>query len=132
MSLLERRKHDKPKQPAKTSVCQKGKSRKPGLKYTTDGYGKAIKRAIAKANKAGHQIPHWFPNQIRHKAATDIFLKYGGGTKGLELAQHFLGHASPETPRNYLGEIAKSIDYIAKTTEAALAMDEKPVLSPFN
>ena len=44
--------------------------------------------------KAG--VPHWFPYQLRHTAATRIRRQYG-----LEAAQVILGHASIEASQIY-------------------------------
>ena len=65
--------------------------RKPGTKYTTQSYSKAIKR-VCEANGIGH----WSPNQLRHAAATGV-----RDSMGLEAASAILGHADIETTKIY-------------------------------
>ena len=57
-------------------------------RYDTDSYRRAIKYGIKKANKAGHEVPHWYPLQLRHSRATEVRKQFG-----LEGAQVSLGHA---------------------------------------
>jgi integrase len=60
-----------------------------------------------KALKAGVQIPHWHPHQLRHSLATEIRKKYG-----IEAAQIALGHARADVTEVYAEknmEIAKKI-----------------------
>jgi integrase len=56
--------------------------RAPGELYDDGAYRKAIRRGCEKAG-----IPIWFPNQLRHTAATQIRARYG-----LEGSQAVLGH----------------------------------------
>jgi len=65
--------------------------RAPGLKYTKDSYRRAIKRAAEKA-----AVPHWFPYQLRHLAATKI-----REALGIESAQALLGHAHHQMTEHY-------------------------------
>lgn len=77
--------------------------RRPGERYSTSVYCKAIERAVERANqvaataaaKAGQEpsaaIPHWHPNQLRHTAATEVRRRYG-----LEAAQVVLGHSTAD------------------------------------
>jgi len=37
--------------------------------YNRDSYRRAIEHAIRKGNRAGVEIPHWFPYQLRHACA---------------------------------------------------------------
>jgi len=67
--------------------------------YNKDSYHMAIKHAIAKGNKvlpAGEKIPHWFPYQLRHAAATDT-----ENTDGLDKAQALLGHKTANMTKRY-------------------------------
>lgn len=57
-------------------------------RYDTDSYRGAIEYGIKKAKKAGIEIPHWFPLQLRHSRATEVRKRFG-----LEGAQVALGHA---------------------------------------
>jgi integrase len=65
--------------------------RTPGRRYSTDTYGKAIKRACVKA-----KVEKWAPNQLRHSSASEIRSKFG-----LEGAQVILGHASADVTQVY-------------------------------
>ncbi len=82
--------------------------RVPGDHYVKDAYNRAIRRAIDHANKKAVKqakkraedpplpIPRWFPNQLRHAAATEIRRAYG-----LEAAQTVLGHAKAYVTQVY-------------------------------
>jgi integrase len=86
------------------------KNREPGKKYTNQGYGKAIEKAVLRQNRDaarhdvpdGHhgpnmpRVPHWSPNQLRHAYATEVRKKYG-----LEAAQVLLGHARADVTQVY-------------------------------
>jgi integrase len=75
--------------------------------YDTDSYRRAIMYGFKKAQKAGVQIPHWHPHQLRHSLATEIRKKYG-----IEAAQIALGHARADVTEVYAEknmEIAKKI-----------------------
>lgn len=52
-------------------------SRQPGDRYTTSSYGRAVAAAIERVNRKRKEkkldpIPDWRPNQLRHRAATDV------------------------------------------------------------
>ncbi len=65
--------------------------RRPGARYTSDSFRRAIHRACKKAN-----VAPWSPNQLRHAAATEIRKRYG-----LEGAQVVLGHARANVTQVY-------------------------------
>lgn len=74
---------------------------KPGNRYTSDSYRRAIQRAAKKAN-----VPSWHPNQLRHSAATQIRSEFG-----LEAAQVTLGHSKMNTTEAYAErDLAKAIE----------------------
>ena len=74
---------------------------KPGRRYTTDSYRKAIHRACEKA-----KVQQWSPNQLRHAAATTI-----RKTFGLEAAQVTLGHSNADVTQVYAErDITKAIE----------------------
>lgn len=73
--------------------------RKPGDRYDTSGYRRAITRACAIADAKAHKdkpeepadrmlVPCWRPNQLRHSVATTIRQQFG-----VEAAQVVLGHS---------------------------------------
>ena len=77
--------------------------------YTTDSYRRAIHRACDKAFPAPSEIANdpaklaawqsdrrWSPNQLRHRAATEVRRQYG-----LEATQAMLGHASADVTQIY-------------------------------
>jgi len=67
--------------------------------YNRDSYRNAVKFAIAKGNKVlpeGEKIPHWFPYQLRHAAATEVELAHSDTE-----AQALLGHRTVNMTRHY-------------------------------
>jgi len=73
------------------SNVERKPKRKPGERYATDSYRRAIHRACDKAG-----IDRWSPNRLRHSAATEIRKRFG-----LEAAQVTLGHASADITQVY-------------------------------
>lgn len=65
-------------------------------RYDTDSYRRAINYGQRKARKAGVELPHWHPNQIRQTRGTEIRKKYG-----IEAAQVSLGHARADVTQVY-------------------------------
>ncbi len=79
--------------------------RKPGNRYTTDSYRRAIHRACEKS-----KIEKWSPNRIRHTTATEI-----RKTFGLEAAQIALGHAKADVTQIYAeADLQKAIEVARK------------------
>ena len=72
------------------------KPSKCGEFYDKNSYNKAITYAIRKGNKAGAEIPHWTPYQLRHSAGTET-----SKTKGREKAQALLTHSTIATTAIY-------------------------------
>lgn len=76
--------------------------RKPGQRYTTASYRRAIARGCERAG-----IPKWHPHQLRHSYATAIRREFG-----LEAAQVALGHRRADVTQIYAErnrELARSI-----------------------
>ncbi|MCA9312359.1 MAG: site-specific integrase [Phycisphaerales bacterium] len=76
--------------------------RRAGLGYTTQSYGRAIKRVCDEAG-----LPRWTPNQLRHTRATEVRREFG-----LDAAGAVLGHAKLETTQVYAEralEVAKDV-----------------------
>lgn len=65
-------------------------------RYDTDSYRNAIEYGFAKAKKAGVEIPHWHPNQLRHTRGTEVRRDHG-----VEAAQVVLGHARADVTQVY-------------------------------
>ena len=104
----------------KVQPSQKNRSRarpkkRPGERYTTRSYAKAITNAVEKATTAracgpckplrladrceackAAAIPHWHPHQLRHSMATEIRREYG-----LDPARAVLGQRSPKVTEIY-------------------------------
>ena len=95
-------------QPSQRNRRKHRRIRASRTQYNKDSYGRAIRRAIDKANreitkeaaKAGIADPqlltHWHPNQLRHTRATEVRRQYG-----LEAAQVILGHAKADVTQVY-------------------------------
>ena len=64
---------------------------KPGDRYTTDSYRRAIERACKAAD-----VPRWHPHQLRHNYATAVRKKFG-----VEAARVVLGHHSIDVTELY-------------------------------
>ena len=64
--------------------------------YDTASYRRAIKYGFQRAARAGVEIPHWHPNQLRHTRATEVRRSHG-----LEGAQVVLGHARADVTQVY-------------------------------
>ncbi len=109
-------------------IKRKGKpKRAPRECYSTDSYGKSIKKGCNKAfphPKLGYKLRssftdeekrelrewqsqhHWAPNQLRHTAATEVRSKFG-----LEEAQIILGHSTADVTQVYAErDIAKGME----------------------
>lgn len=65
--------------------------KKPGKHYTTQSYGHALSKALAKAKRQGVEIPHWHLHQLRHLVATEVQAELG-----IEAARAILGHKSSD------------------------------------
>lgn len=63
----------------------------PGERYTTNEYGRAIRRACDAAG-----VDRWHPHQLRHLAATELRKAHG-----LDVARAVLGHRSLEMADHY-------------------------------
>jgi integrase len=89
----------------------------PGLldRYDRVSYGYLIRHTIKKAVKAGAEITHWHPNQLRHSRATEISQSYGR-----QAAQIFLGHEKLETTQIYSEHQQSELLRIAGMLEPSL------------
>lgn len=82
--------------------CEKRQRRRrkpkqsPGDRYTEPSYYRAIVYALDRAKKAEVNIPHWFPNQLRHAHGTAVRKQFG-----IEEASILLGHRSLRTTAIY-------------------------------
>lgn len=80
---------------------------KPGERYSTASYRRAVHRACDLADAQAHReqtklmaenrvIPRWGPNRLRHTAGTKIRKQFG-----LEAAQVTLGHSRADVTQVY-------------------------------
>lgn len=82
--------------------AKKNGGRRPGERYDTASYRRAITRAVVLANaaraKAGNKevLPNWAPNQLRHLRAGEVKEQIG-----IEAASAVLGHANLRTTEIY-------------------------------
>ena len=81
--------------------------RRPGDRYDTNSYRRAIHRAVELVNRQRTKeaaedgetpdlLEKWGPNRLRHAAATEIRKQFG-----LEAAQVALGHAQADVTQIY-------------------------------
>jgi integrase len=85
--------------------------RRKGDRYTTNTYRRAVCYGFKQARKAGIQIPHWHPHQLRHTRATELRARYG-----VEAAQVMLGHARADVTQVYAERDMELARRIAKET----------------
>lgn len=80
--------------------------RRKGLKsaYASHGVSVAVGRACDRAG-----VPHWHPHQLRHSAATRI-----RHARGIEGAQHMLGHTSLDVTNIYAERRDSAAEDIAR------------------
>ena len=86
--------------------------RKPGGRYDTNSYRRAIHRAVDLANRernGNDPLPRWSPNRLRHSAATEIRKQFG-----LEAAQVTLGHAHAAVTQVYAERDLKLATEVAR------------------
>jgi integrase len=91
-----RRRRKSKVQPSQRDRASRGSRRRPGPRWTSDSYRRAVSRAIRAARAAGADVPAWHPHQIRHRVGTRVRERFG-----LEAAQAVLGHASLQATQIY-------------------------------
>ena len=100
---------------SKEKAKQARKRRKPvdrgGITTTRTRTSKAIEYGFDRAKKAGVEIPHWHPNQLRHNRGTEVRKVYG-----VEAAQVILGHARADVTQVYAEKNQELAMRIAKET----------------
>jgi integrase len=89
--------------------------RRVGSRYSTNTYAQAIFHAC---NTAG--IPPWSPNQLRHRAATDVRAQFG-----IEAAMKVLGHTSLRMTENYAEAPNLDVSAIAETMASKISEEKK-------
>jgi integrase len=106
-------------QPSQQHRRKRTPKRRPGERYTSASYGRAVAKAVRRANTAAAcdkckelkpadrcvacktaALPHWHPNQLRHSHATEVRRRFG-----LEAAQVALGHSQAQVTEVYVTEV---------------------------
>ena len=84
----------------KRAQNEKKKKRNPkralNEQYSNSAYYRGVARAIARAQAAGVDIPHWHPHQIRHQSIAETRNKFGD-----RAARDFAGHSSMKVTDGY-------------------------------
>lgn len=81
--------------------------------YSPESYAKAIQYAITQARKAGVEVEHWTPYQIRHTAITEVSRKHGR-----DAGRAFAGHADTRITAIYdHADVQIAIDVAKKREE---------------
>jgi integrase len=92
-------------QPSQIDRSKPDTERKPGERFTTRAYNRAIKRGAAKAN-----VAPWHAHRLRHTAALLISREHGA-----EAARAVLGHRTISMTAHYAGvDVEKAADVARK------------------
>ncbi len=127
-SEAQRRAEQRAKRKTKVQPSQRNRRRKakpkraPKTSYARESYGRAINRAIEKANTSRIKeaeemgiepqlLPRWRPNQLRHTRATEVRKQFG-----LEGAQVVLGHKKADVTQVYAERDAALAIEVSKKT----------------
>lgn len=106
----------------RSGLAGKKAKRRPGEKYTTDSYRRAIHRACDLAYPPGEQLSddalkiwkgkhRWSPNRLRHTRGTEVRKEFG-----LEAAQVILGHSAANVTEIYAERDAEKAREVARRT----------------
>jgi integrase len=110
-AALQRKTKVPPSQVKRAEQRAKNPKRQDGEFYSTQSYGKAIKRSIKAANRtlsADRQIPLWSPYQLRHAKATEV-----AAAAGLDVCRAVLGQRTINVTQRYNhSDRQKAIDYV--------------------
>jgi integrase len=98
----EQRQHRKtPVQPSQRDRRKAKTKKRPGERYDSGSYRRAIDYAIKKTNeiraeRGEPEIPSWHPHRLRHNAATQLRREFN-----IDVARAVLGHAAPAITERY-------------------------------
>jgi hypothetical protein len=102
--------------PSQIERTKSAKKRKPkhsfGERYTAGSYRTAVQRAQERARKAGVDIPHWFPHQIRHESVSEIKARFG-----MKAARDMAGHSNSKVTKGYAHEKLERMANVARKQE---------------
>jgi len=101
------------KRQEKIKKARRGRqSKRPaGDRYDTASYRRGIEYGMRKARKAGYNVPHWHPHQLRHSRATELRKLHG-----VEAAQVTLGHTRADVTQIYAERDQELAERIARQT----------------
>jgi integrase len=90
-----------PVQPSQRDRRRAKPKKRPGERYDSGSYRRAIDYAIKKANeiraeRGEPEIPSWHPHRLRHNAATQLRREFN-----IDVARAVLGHAAPAITERY-------------------------------
>jgi integrase len=97
----QRQQRKTPVQPSQQDRRKAGPKKRPGDRYDSASYRRAIAYAIKRANetraeRGEPEIPSWHPHQLRHNAATQLRREFN-----IDVARAVLGHAAPAITERY-------------------------------
>jgi integrase len=105
-AMAERRAEQRKRRKTRVQPSQRNRRRakpkkRPGERYDSGSYRRAIDYAIRKANEIRSErqepkIPSWHPHQLRHNAATQLRREFN-----IDVARAVLGHAAPAITERY-------------------------------
>ena len=105
-----------PLQPSQIARAKRAKKRRPkrvpGEKYRVDSYRTAVQRSQERARKAGVDIPHWFPHQLRHRSATETRDRFG-----MKAARDMAGHSNSKITERYAKQKIERMVKVAREQE---------------
>jgi len=100
-------------QPSQVERAKQAKKRKPkrapGEKYRVDSYRTAVQRAITRAQKAGVDVPHWFPHLLRHRSVSETNARFGKTA-----AKEAAGHSDEKVTEGYIHQIPAELKRMAE------------------
>jgi integrase len=126
----ERRANRKTKISPSQAARDKKRAAKPsryGEFYNGEAYRNAVQYAIVKGNKVlpdGEKIPHWFPYQLRHAAATATELAHSD-----KEAQALLGHRTVNMTKRYSKAQLRQREALARNRHNPFEMEGRDVES---
>ena len=86
--------------------------REPGEKYRVDSYRTAVQRAITRAQKAGVDVPHWFPHLLRHRSVSETNARFNK-----QAAQDAAGHSHEKVTEGYIHQIPAELQRMAEVAQ---------------
>jgi integrase len=97
----QRERRETPVQPSQRDRRKPQAKKRPGQRYDSASYRRAIVYAVQRANeirkeRGEPEIPSWHPHRLRHNAATQLRREFN-----IDVARAVLGHAAPAITERY-------------------------------